>query len=242
MTDCVWWQEDGVDMKRKLQKDGSAAASAAGGVVAASGGDAAASAVAGAVLLNSAPSSNSNPLVPPLQQPAPQHWKYSDIQIDTDSPTNLYQFKADGGFVGPLAAPGIFAYQQCDAAIKQIATGFLVAEWDMLTDAFIRSKWPGGSDIFYVVVDQVTKEFIGTVAVDRVNFHPYISNLFVVPGKRGQGHGKRILEHGIAFTKSMNFPDARLWCKKELLPWYLSMGWVQDGIQDDVILMRKACS
>lgn len=158
----------------------------------------------------------------------PSAWTPATVSADADT-KSLFQFKADGGLVGPLAAPGFQAYQQCSAQIKDVLLPQLASEWSDLTDTFIRARWSGGSDIFYVLTDTQDGSFIGTVAVDRSNFYPYISNLYVTPARRRAKFGKALLDHGIAFTKSMGFPDARLWCKPELVSWYESMGWKQNG-------------
>ena len=172
--------------------------------------------------------------------PAPSAWTPATVAPDADT-KSLFQFKADGGLVGPLAAPGFQAYQQCSVHVKETLLPQLAAEWSDLTDTFIRARWSGGSDIFYVLTDTQDGSFIGTVAVDRSNFYPYISNLYVTPSRRRAKFGRVLLEHGIAFTRSMGFPDARLWCKPELVPWYEGMGWKQNGTHGtDIVLMSRA--
>lgn len=173
------------------------------------------------------------------KDPQPQRWSPLEITQSNDDLSSLFQFKADGGMIGPLSAPGIYAYQQCSLDLKQNLLKEISKEWSELTDVFIRAKWPGGSDIFYILHDQTDGSLIGCVAVDRSNFYPYISNLYVTPTKRRQGHAKTLINHGIAFTKSMGFQEARLWCKEHLLKWYQSMGFKQDGTQGQVYLMVK---
>ena len=174
--------------------------------------------------------------------PPPSPWTPASVRTEPADQSTLFQFKADGGLIGPLPAPGFCAYQQCSLAAKEALLPLLAAEWSELTDTFIRARWPGGSDIFYIYAPN-NNVVAGCIAVDRSNFYPYISNLFVMPDQRKQGHGKTLLKHAIAFTKSMGFPDARLWCKPDLLTWYEKQGWQRDGEQDGgkVHLLRIAC-
>jgi hypothetical protein len=181
-------------------------------------------------------SANAN-VVAPAPAPAPTQWTpFNANDSNTLGEPSLFQFSADGGLVGPLVSAcglNIRAYQQVSASVKSQVVSAVRQEWSDLTDTFIRAKWPGGSDIFYVLCEKETDRFIGCMAVDRRNFYPYISNLYVGISERKKGHGKQLLEHGMAFTKSMGFPDARLWCKPELLEWYKGKGmdWTIDGQQ-----------
>ena len=191
----------------------------------------------------------------------PTRWSPNSI-VEVVDASSLFQFSADGGLIGPLTSNlgnglVIKAYQQVPAQIREQVVTAINVEWSELTDAFIRANWPGGSDIFYVLVSMPVSAsasasasveclFVGCMAVDRRNFYPYISNLYTVASERKKGHGRTLLDHGMAFTKSMKFPDARLWCKPALLPWYQSMGWTVDGVQrgndgEFIHLMVRKC-
>lgn len=152
---------------------------------------------------------------------------------------NMFRYQSDGGLVGPLLAPGIHVFQQCTPETKAKIISLISQEWSELdiSEAFINEKWPGGSDIFYVMMNESDSQLIGCVAVDRHNFYPFITNLFVVPEHRKKGHAKTLIQHGIAFTKSMGFDTARLWCRPHLLSWYTSMGWTQESTQGEITLL-----
>lgn len=169
--------------------------------------------------------------------PPPTKWSPDLIVEKKSDLTNLYQFQGDCGLVGPITKPGFKAYQLCNLETKTLLLDHLGKEWKELTDTFIRAKWSGGSNIFYILCDD-GGSLIGCVSVDRNNFYPIISNLFVVPGKRGNGYGRLLLDYAKTFTVSLGFTQFRLWCKPQLLPWYEGMGWKQENnkiVGDDTI-------
>ena len=144
-------------------------------------------------------------------------------------------------------------FQKHDESITASVVAELKEEWPSLTEDTIRREWPGSSDVFYVLVDS-ENSVIGTVAVDRKHFHPFISNLFVVPSRRSKGWSRVLLNHAQHFIQSvLQFNEARLWCVPALCPYYERMGWVQDKIDSneerkkkknedkDVVVMIKTC-
>lgn len=158
----------------------------------------------------------------------PKMWRPPTQPLLTPS---LQKYQSDGGLVGPFIRPGFRAFQQCSAAIRAELVGYINQEWSELNEAFINDKWSGGSDILYVWLSE-EEHLIGCVAVDRHNFYPFISNLFVVPKMRKKGCAKKLIQHGVMCTQSLGFDTSRLWCKKELLAWYKGMGWVVDDERD----------
>jgi GNAT superfamily N-acetyltransferase len=141
-------------------------------------------------------------------------------------------------------------FQKHDESVTASVVAELKEEWPSLTEDTIRREWPGSSDVFYVLVDS-ENSVIGSVAVDRKHFHPFISNLFVVPSRRSKGWSRVLLNHAQHFIQSvLQFNEARLWCVPALCPYYERMGWVQDKnesvknephIKDDVVVMIKTC-
>jgi GNAT superfamily N-acetyltransferase len=96
---------------------------------------------------------------------------------------------------------------------------------------YITENWTG-SDILYVMISNDDK-FIGTVAVDRKNFYPYISHLFVDPALRKKGYGERLLDHGIDYARLFKFDAVKIWCEHTLVPYYASKGWIQEKLSKD---------
>lgn len=142
-------------------------------------------------------------------------------------------------------------FQKHDESVTASVVDVLKDEWPSLTEDTIRREWPGSSDVFYVLVDS-ENSVIGTVAVDRKHFHPFISNLFVVPSRRSKGWSRVLLNHAQHFIQSvLQFNEARLWCVPALCPYYERMGWIQDKIDSneerkkkedkDVVVMIKTC-
>jgi GNAT superfamily N-acetyltransferase len=119
-------------------------------------------------------------------------------------------------------------FQKHDESVAASVVAELKEEWSSLTEDTIRREWPGSSDAFYVLVDS-ENSVIGTVAVDRKHFHPFISNLFVVPSRRSKGWSRVLLNHAQHFIQSvLQFNEARLWCVPALCPYYERMGWSRD--------------
>ena len=91
---------------------------------------------------------------------------------------------------------------------------------------FIKKNFSGG-DIFYILYRE--DHFIGSVAIDRTNFYPCLSTLFVRAEDRGRGFAKLMIDFSAAYIQSvLKFREMRLWCKPELIPFYLKEGFKKE--------------
>lgn len=93
------------------------------------------------------------------------------------------------------------------------------------------------TDVLYVLT--VDDKFVGCVAVDRRNFYPFISHLFVVKGERKKGYSKLLMYVAEVYIKLFKFTEAKLWCKKHLQPLYARQGYKLEDKQDDLLIMSK---
>ena len=145
--------------------------------------------------------------------------------------TAIEGFLSDGGWVrAPMAmAEGyrIMPYSLAADVTQRAATEALSAEWGVAyTDAEVRLRW-GGTDVMFLAA--AGPEFIGCVAVDRTNFYPFVSHLYVAPALRGAGFGDRLLQVAEEHAVRLGFQEARLWCSDALLPYYNRRGWQAAG-------------
>jgi GNAT superfamily N-acetyltransferase len=125
----------------------------------------------------------------------------------------------------------ILPFKKVQPDMQEIVATKLKSLNPKMSKHYITENW-NGSDIMYVMISKDNK-FIGTVAVDRKNFDPYISHLFVDPIFRKKGYGERLLEHGLEYSKLFKFEHAKLWCIDTLVPYYASKGWVQEKLSKD---------
>ena len=160
------------------------------------------------------------------------------------------QFQADAGLVCPYETRGdgfeIKPYQQCDAGVCKQAVDALVAEWGgELSDAYIRSMWPGADAMYVMSSDRqdgvAAPRFMGCVAVDRKHFVPFVSHLLVPPTERNKGHGKALLDFACRYVSdALGFDTARLWCKPDKLAFYERLGWTVEQRQGELYVMAKS--
>jgi GNAT superfamily N-acetyltransferase len=129
-------------------------------------------------------------------------------------------------------------YQLCDETIQKATVAHLAEEWGPVysTEGYIERIW-SRTDIMFVMSDD--SSFIGCVAVDRRNFFPVMSHLYVVPEKRGLGYGNRLLRFAERYAVKLSFTEIKLWCSQDMVSYYLKKGWVQEGTKDNQIIMRK---
>jgi predicted GNAT family acetyltransferase len=125
----------------------------------------------------------------------------------------------------------IIPFKKVSPDIQNIVATKLRTLTPKITKHFIFENWTG-SDIMYVMISK-DDTFIGTVGVDRKNFDPYISHLYVDPLFRNKGYGERLLEHGIEYSRLFKFESIKLWCVESLIPYYSSKGWVQEKLSKD---------
>ena len=173
---------------------------------------------------------------------------FAEFRPATDKCT--YQW--DSGYVCPSSKETdtykILPYSKHDDATKKDAIDHLSAFWTEWTydHNFIEANW-GKDDMFYIMVskDAVSKDgrFLGTVAIDRKNFYPFISQMYVVPSERRKGLATELLRFGEDVTMSMGFDTAKLWCEKHLVPWYEKRGYqAEDTVHQNgktLFIMQK---
>jgi GNAT superfamily N-acetyltransferase len=171
--------------------------------------------------------------------------KKLDIGITTKC-SELSQFLADIGTVTPLEVYSedyfIFPYQKTEPFIQEQVVHSLRELNPEITHEYIKTHW-STSDILYVMTSPDTK-FIGCMAVDRKNFYPFISHLYVTPEYRKKGFGERLLTLGEDYAKEFKFNEVKLWCKKILLPYYTKRGWkveskTKDSEEKEVWVLKK---
>ena len=125
----------------------------------------------------------------------------------------------------------ILPFKKVRPDIQEIVATKLKSLNPKMSKHYITENW-NGSDIMYVMISNDDK-FIGTVAVDRKNFDPYISHLFVDPTVRKKGYGERLLDHGIDYARLFKFDAVKIWCADTLVPYYASKGWIQEKLSKD---------
>lgn len=125
----------------------------------------------------------------------------------------------------------ILPFKKVHPDMQEIVATKLKSLNPKMTKHYILENWIG-SEIMYVMISKDDR-FIGSVAVDRKNFEPYISHLFVDTVFRKKGYGERLLEHGIEYSRLFKFEDVKLWCVDSLVPYYASKGWIQEKLSKD---------
>lgn len=125
----------------------------------------------------------------------------------------------------------ILPFKKVHPDMQEIVATKLKSLNPKMTKHYILENW-NGSEIMYVMISKDDR-FIGSVAVDRKNFEPYISHLFVDTIFRNKGYGERLLEHGIEYSRLFKFEHVKLWCVDILVPYYASKGWVQEKLSKD---------
>lgn len=158
--------------------------------------------------------------------------------------TEYTQFFADIGNVSPLEVYSssyfILPYPKVSSEVQEELI-YTVQELNpSLTDAYIQEHW---GPQMYVMIDSLG-HWIGCMAMDRKNFYPCISHLYIHPSYRKQGYAKRFLQHGEDVAKEFRFQEVKLWCKESLILYYERYGWSQEGTAKDeegntVWIMKK---
>ena len=163
-------------------------------------------------------------------------------------PGDSHQYKADAGFVHTLELHDgetvVLPHQKCDPEVQKALFAALLAEFgkDMGCDdaecvaRYVDREWPDG-DAMYVLT--VSGAFVGCVAVDRKNFVPFLSHLYVVPKHRGRGNGLLLLEFAERACKDMGFTEARLWCDPGMRAYYEKYGWTPEKVKGGKLVMKK---
>lgn len=172
------------------------------------------------------------------ETPEPSVMKPNKIKIERGIVTKcmgVSHCHADIGTITALQVDStnykILPFKKVSPDIQEIVAIKLKTLNPKITKHYILENW-NGSDIIYVMISNDNR-FIGTVGVDRKNFDPYISHLFVDTIFRKKGYGERLLEHGIEYAKLFKFDEIKLWCVDRLVPYYASKGWVQEKLSKD---------
>ena len=157
--------------------------------------------------------------------------------------TNREEYQADIGYFSPYYLTSnlfdIIPYENTPLNIKKQVCKMLNHEFGtselFYDDDYITSNWKY-TNIFYIIMTK--KSLLGTIAIDRKNFYPCISQLCIVPSKRSLGLGKYLINFANKYIKSMGFNTSRLWCKEELIPYYQKLNWsVENQIDDSNYIM-----
>lgn len=166
----------------------------------------------------------------PVPAPAPVSPKLRrrDLSLGNTRKSELNcQFHADSGLICPLIVSdsvySIKSYLEQPEHIQRAAVEGLAKEWgSSYTDAYIRQLWQG-TDVLYVATTGTA--FAACMAVDRKQFYPFISHLYVDPAYRKYGYGTRMLILGEEYARSLGFTEVKLWCVERLVGYYTTRGW-----------------
>ena len=156
-----------------------------------------------------------------------QNTKYS-LKSFYESKRQAYV--ADTGYISPMIYTSgnicIKPYDDYDSDIQQMVKDNMKdisIHPDALTTDYIESQWQN-ADIFYVMTKGTL--FCGCVAVDRMNFSPTISHLYVHPPFRGNGYSDLLLAVAEEYTLVLGFNSAQLWCSSNLIEFYKKKGYI----------------
>lgn len=165
--------------------------------------------------------------------------------------SKLCKFKDDTGYICPLhykdedEKQRIIPYQECTKDIQIKVCDYMMKEWSKEaninniddTNHYIVKNWSAG-DILYVLLNE--NNLLGFIAIDRKQFYPFISHLYIIPENRKKGYGKLLLDFALEYISYLKFTEARLWCVKRLIPYYKKNGWeIIDEKDSKAIVMIK---
>ena len=100
----------------------------------------------------------------------------------------------------------------------------------------IRSHWDG-ADVFYLIVTPGRNELIGSIAIDRHNFYPCISQVFIKQNHRNHGYARTLINFIIDYVHTMGLSEIKLWCNENLIPFYTKLGWIRERKHGNVFIM-----
>lgn len=176
-------------------------------------------------------------------------------QLQITKLSEIGTFVSDIGFVSPLKLEingyVVLPFILVPKEVKAKALLYIRSEWqssneEYADEDFITNHWAGG-DVFYVMIDSQTRHFIGCIAIDRKQFYPFISHLFIVPEMRGRHLGTILIRLAVEYGKELGFPNIRLWCVSKLITYYERFGFKVDTSEqfscnnlavDNVIMIR----
>ena len=96
-------------------------------------------------------------------------------------------------------------------------------------EAFIEKTWKSPAAL-YVMTD-AQGNLVGTVAIDRKSYFPFISHLYVKPQFRRRGYGSKLLTiaEGHA-AHQYTFGQSKLWCPDECVKFYEKRKWRKEKV------------
>jgi GNAT superfamily N-acetyltransferase len=188
-------------------------------------------------------------------------YKYTN-KIREDFENNKYTYShsgcghvADVGYVCPLIYKDdditIKQFSECDKANQHKIAKHLLDEWGSdigvkdikSTLHFIKSHWTN-TDVFYMMIKNDSNEIVGCIGIDRDNFYPYISHLYVLPEYRKNKYSLKLMRFAEKIIKDITFSESRLWCIKELQSFYEKQGYeIENKIfkkgKENLIMVKK---
>ena len=159
--------------------------------------------------------------------------------------SNRTDYLADVGLISPPYVITdqfqILSFDQINSDMKQYIIDLLNEEFGQTNDVyysedFINNTW-SGANVFYVMTSSDRSKLYGTIAVDRKNFYPYISQLYIVEEERSRNLAKHLINFANRYIKSLNFTQSRLWCENKLVSYYTNLGWYFEGKENDLNIM-----
>ena len=162
---------------------------------------------------------------------------------------------ADVGYICPLIYKDdditIKQFSECDKANQHKIAKHLLDEWGSdigvkdikSTLHFIKSHWTN-TDVFYMMIKNDSNEIVGCIGIDRDNFYPYISHLYVLPEYRKNKYSLKLMKFAEKIIKDITFSESRLWCIKELQSFYEKQGYeIENKIfkkgKENLIMVKK---
>ena len=125
----------------------------------------------------------------------------------------------------------ILPFQLCPTDLQIATCQHVLSAWRAETECsttretydFITKNFVAG-DIFYILTQ--SNDFIGCVALDRKNFYPYLTHLYVRPDHRKQGYARLLVDFIRYICRMQRDADVRLNCSLELYDFYNKLGFV----------------
>lgn len=164
--------------------------------------------------------------------------------------TDNLEFLADVGYVSPLVYNDtqkkveIKLFRHCDEIQQGAAAQFLCSHWssEIKCESVEQAKEYilknfSASNLFYLLL--FGGKCIGCVGIDRKNFYPFLSHLYVQQSWRSKGFAKALLQFAEAMVISYGFNEVRIWCEPHLQKFYENMSWKQENVQDGLLIMKK---
>lgn len=151
------------------------------------------------------------------------------------------QITADTGFTCPLMYTDntlcIKPYFMMDVEDQKIVTQHLRKQWGIYTHEYIDKELSYG-DMLYVAWNE--NGFIGTVAIDRKQFTPFIGTLYVSDTLRNLGYSKILMTFAETYVhKVLGFNEASLWCNEFMLDYYFPLGYTIQSKEKDIYILFK---